>query len=254
MEPSSYDLLASESRMASFVAIAKGDIPQVAWFHLGRKQTLRRGQRVLLSWTGTMFEYLMPMIWMQHYRDTVLERSVRAAVYIQQKEGRAKGTPWGISESAYGVPEEGCEYSYAPFGVPGLAVKGMFAQSHVISPYSTFLSLLVDPPGAYKNLCKMRDLGWLGSYGFYESADYSASRGQECKVVRSWMAHHQALSLLPVCNILAGSPLQRFFHNEPHVMAAELLLHERASNITVDTQTDEQAPVTGAPEAVVAAG
>jgi hypothetical protein len=255
LEPSSYDLLASESRMASFIAIAKGDIPQEAWFHLGRKQTLRRGRRILLSWTGTMFEYLMPTIWMEHYRDTVLERSVRAAVYIQQKEARSKGTPWGISESAYGIPEEGCEYSYAPFGVPGLAVKETFAQSHVISPYSTFLALLVDPPGAYKNLCRMRDLGWLGSYGFYESADYSASGRHECSVVRSWMAHHQALSLLPVCNILAGSPLQRFFHNEPRVLATELLLHERASNtIPLDTQADEQAPVTGAPEAIVAAG
>jgi cyclic beta-1,2-glucan synthetase len=255
LEPSSYDLLASESRMASFVAIAKGDVPQEAWFHLGRKQALCRGQRVLLSWTGTMFVYLMPTIWMEHYRDTVLEKSVRAAVYIQQKEARALRTPWGISESAYGIPEEGSEYSYAPFGVPSLAVKRMFAQSHVISPYSTFLALLVDPPGAYKNLCKMRDLGWLGSYGFYESADYSVSTGHECSVVRSWMAHHQGLSLLPVCNMLAGSPLQRYFHNEPHVLATELLLHERASNtIRVDTQTDEGTAVAGPPEAVVAAG
>src|SRR5205814_592181 len=150
LEPSTYDLLASESRMASFVAIAKGDIPQESWFHLGRRHMLVRGERVLASWTGTMFEYLMPALWMRTHPGTIMERSGKAVVRIQRDHGRRKGVPWGISES--GCTGTNGDYGYAAFGVPDLAMKQIDTTALVISPYSTFLALMVDPAEAVRNL------------------------------------------------------------------------------------------------------
>jgi hypothetical protein len=223
VDPSCYDLLASESRIASFVAIAKGDIPQESWFHLGRGHVLSRGERVLLSWTGTMFEYLMPALWMRHFSGSITERSARAVVRVQRDYGRGKGVPWGISEAAC-IGEGGSGYGYAPFGVPELAAKRLDESELVISPYSTFLAALMDPQPALKNLRRMEEFGWLARYGFYESIDYRHGGGE---AVRSWMAHHQGMSLLAIANILHDSPIQRHFHAEPQVMATELLLHER---------------------------
>ncbi|MEJ7606523.1 MAG: glucoamylase family protein [Bryobacteraceae bacterium] len=188
LDHSSYDLLASESRIASFVAIAKGDIPQEAWFHLGRRHTLYKGEHVLMSWTGTMFEYLMPTLWMRDYPDTIMHRSMEAAVRVQRDYARRKGVPWGISESAC-QSDSGADYGYSAFGVPDLAMKRVDRERLVISPYSTFLALLVDPREALKNLQRMQEFEWLGRYGFYEAVDYSHAGGQP---VRSWMAHHQA--------------------------------------------------------------
>lgn len=222
-EESSYDLLASESRIACFVAIAKGDIPQQAWFHLGRTHTVARGNRVLLSWTGTMFEYLMPALWMRHHHGTILEQSLKAVVRVQQDYGRRRGVPWGISESAC-TASHGSEYGYAAFGIPALAVKYADREDLVISPYSSFLALLIDPKGAVDNLRTMLREGWSGRYGFYEAVDYSKS-GEE--PIRSWMAHHLGMSLLAICNVLYSSPFERYFHAEPQVMATELLLDER---------------------------
>ena len=223
LEPSSYDLLASESRIASFVAIAKGDVPQESWFHLGRTHTMFRGARVLVSWTGTMFEYLMPMLWMRHFPDTITEQSARAVVRAQREYARRKGVPWGISEAACRGREE-CEYGYAAFGIPELAMKRMDSGALVVSPYSTFLALAVDPHASIDNLRRMEEFGWVGRYGFYEAADYSEGGAE---VIRSWMAHHQGMSLLAACNLLFDNPFQRYFHSEPQVMATELLLHER---------------------------
>jgi hypothetical protein len=223
LEPSSYDLLASESRIASFVAIAKGDIPKESWFHLGRGHTLFRGQRVLLSWTGTMFEYLMPALWMQQYSGTITSESINAVVRAQREYSRGRGVPWGISES--GCAAEGTvDYGYAPFGVPALAMKSSVAAQLVISPYSSFLALPVELNAAVENLRRMERSGWTGRYGFYEAADYSAG---DPELVRSWMAHHQGMSLLATCNVLYGDPMRKYFHAEPRVMATELLLHER---------------------------
>jgi cyclic beta-1,2-glucan synthetase len=233
LEPSTYDLLASESRIASFIAIAKGDAPQDSWFHLGRKHTLCWGQRVLVSWTGTMFEYLMPALWMRHYPETIMYDSMKAAVSVQRRAGRKMGTPWGISESAC-IVAGADEYGYAPFGVPQLAMKRMNAD-RIVSPYSSFLSLLVDPKAALRNLRRMEDLGWTGMYGFYEAADYSG--GAE-GLVRCWMAHHQGMSLLSVCNVLFDNPFQRYFHSEPYVLATERLLHERVPS-AVAAEADE---------------
>ena len=227
--PSSYDLLASESRIASFVAIAKGDIPQEAWFHLGRAHTTFRGQRVLLSWTGTMFEYLMPALWMQQYPGTITADSVNAVVRAQREYVRGRGVPWGISESGC-VAGTGGDYGYAPFGVPALAMKQSDAAHLVISPYSSFLALQVELNAAVFNLRRMERLAWTGRYGFYEAADYS--NGHE-ELVRSWMAHHQGMSLLALCNVLYGDPLRKYFHAEPRVMATDLLLHERVPRAVV---------------------
>src|SRR5215831_14918627 len=222
LEPSTYDLLASESRIASFVAIAKGDIPQEAWFHLVRRHTQINGERVLASWTGTMFEYLMPALWMRTYPGTIMEQSSRAVVNVQRGYGRRKGVPWGISES--GCIRDECEHGYAAFGVPELAMKQMDPRTLVVSPYSTFLALMVDPAAAIHNLQCMAEYEWTGRYGFFEAVDYSKAGGE---IVRSWMAHHQGMSLLAACNLLFDRPIQRYFHSEPYVMATELLLHER---------------------------
>jgi hypothetical protein len=233
LAPSSYDLLASEARIASFVAIAKGDIPQESWFHLGREHTVVRGQLVLLSWTGTMFEYLMPALWMRHYPGTISEQSAQAVVHIQRDFASRKGVPWGISESAC-LGGTDCEYGYAAFGIPELALKRTEAESLVVSPYSTFLALGVEPGAAMKNLGYLQGFGWLGRYGYYEAIDYTRSGGE---VIRSWMAHHQGMSLLAACNLLFDNPFQRYFHAEPQVMATELLLHERLPS-TVAAQAE----------------
>jgi cyclic beta-1,2-glucan synthetase len=223
LEASYYDLLASEARIAVFVAIAKGDIPQEAWFHLGRAHRLARGERVLLSWTGTMFEYLMPTLWMKHYSGTILEQSIRAAVRAQKDYGRRKGVPWGVSESACaGV--HGGDPGYAPFGIPALALERRDSESLVIAPYASFLALMVNPMVALKNLRHMDEYGWSGRYGFYEAVDYGSGGAQ---VIRSWMAHHEGMALLAICNLLFDNPMQRYFHAEPQVLATELLLHER---------------------------
>jgi len=232
VEPSYYDLLASEARIAVFVAVAKGDIPQEAWFHLGRGHTLFSGQRALLSWTGTMFEYLMPALWMRHYPGTITEQSIRAAVRIQREYASRKGVPWGISESACLGDEPGVD-GYAPFGIPPLALKTAPTETLVISPYSSLLALGVSPVAALKNLRRMEEYGWSGRYGFYEAVEYTRQGGE---VIRSWMAHHQGMGLLAICNLLFDSPMQRYFHAEPQVLATELLLHERLPS-ALETET-----------------
>jgi len=226
-----YDLLASEARIAVFVGIAKDDIAQESWFHLGRAHTVDHGRPVLISWTGTMFEYLMPSLWMQSYPDTLLERSRAAAVRAQRAHVAGKRMPWGISESAYFKMDDAGNYQYFAFGLPQLALSKNEMESLVISPYSTFLALDVDPPEALKNLRKMSDMGWLGAYGFYEAADFTVSRNRSWhrryELVPAWMAHHQGMSLLAIANFLHHGVVRTRFHSEPRVQATELLLHEK---------------------------
>ena len=223
LEASTYDLLASEARIAAFVAIAKGDAPQDSWFHLGRTHVVKSGERVLSSWTGTMFEYLMPALWMRHFPNTLMYDSMRAIVRLQQKYTRWRKLPWGISESAY-VGVDPSQYGYSAFGLPEVALKRLDPAQLVISPYSSFLALLVDPVAAVANLRDIEARGWTGRYGLYEAADCTSG---EPVPVRSWMAHHLGMSLLAVCNLLCDGVLQRDFHAEPQVLATELLLHER---------------------------
>ena len=226
-----YDLLATESRTAVFVAIAKEDIPQESWFLMGRPHTLDDGRPVLLSWTGTMFEYLMPSLWMHSHPNTLLERSQAAAVKSQQAYANDLAVPWGISESAYSEMNETHHYKYHAFGVPHLALRKPDFRALVISPYSTFLALNIDPQESLENLHRMENLGWLGPYGFIEAADYTPVLRKVFRrrptLVRCWMAHHQGMTLLALANFLRDNVVQRWFHKEGRVQATELLLHEK---------------------------
>jgi hypothetical protein len=232
LSKSAYDLLASESRTAAFLAVAKGDVPQESWFRLGRQHTVCEGHAVLMSWTGSMFEYLMPALWMRSHPDTLLDRAVDSAVRVQQSYAKRRGVPWGISESAYSKTDEAGNYQYGPFGVPGLALNVARAGRLVVSPYSSFLALLVDPASAVANLLRMSRRKWFGEYGFYESADFTGSPGRvfgsrKYELVRCWMAHHEGMSLVALCNVLHDGAFQRWFHAEPLVQANELILQER---------------------------
>jgi hypothetical protein len=231
LAPYYYDLLPSEARAATFVAIAKGDIPQESWLTLERKFTRYEDDPVLLSWTGTMFEYLMPMLWMRTYPNTILDETTQAAVRAQKKFAESKSIPWGISESSCARLSVDGHYHYQAFGVPGLAISQEKPEDLVVSPYSSFLALLADPTSAVENLRGLEQMGLLGPYGFYEAADFTPSRvkqGDTYEVVRCWLAHHQGMSLIAVANTLCNSSSQRRFHAEPMVAATERLLHEKA--------------------------
>jgi cyclic beta-1,2-glucan synthetase len=231
LNKSCYDLLASESRTATFIAVAKGETLQESWFRLGRQHTLCEGENVLISWTGTMFEYLMPVIWEKSHPETLLDRSVRAAVRTQQSYAKARHIPWGISEAAYSKTDEEGNYQYSAFGVPGLALSVSRESSLVVSPYSSCLALLVDPAKSVENLLRMAKRKWLSEYGFFESIDYSLSANflgrRKFEVIRCWMAHHQGMSLAAICNLLNEASFQRWFHAEPLVQASDLILQER---------------------------
>jgi cyclic beta-1,2-glucan synthetase len=230
LEPYCYDLLASEARMAVFIAIAKGEVNQESWFRLGRSHTLYLGKRVLLSWSGTVFEYLMPALWMRSFPGTILEQSERASVVCQQKYARERSVPWGISEAAYCMRDPDGVYQYKAFGVPGLALDPHSSENLVVSPYSSFLSLHADPKAVVRNLEDLSGKGCQSDRGFYDSCHYVAGHGsgsRNAEIVRCWMAHHQGMSLVAACNFLHQSCIQRYFHREPRVKAAELLLHEK---------------------------
>jgi cyclic beta-1,2-glucan synthetase len=229
--PSHYDLLASEARSAVFAAIAKGEIPQESWIALERRFTTHGNEHVLRSWTGTMFEYLMPLLWMKSYPNTLLEETTQAAVRCQKSYAESKSIPWGISEASCAKINAAGHYHYEAFGVPGLAVSRDLSPDLVVSPYSSFLSLHVDTNSAMENIHRMQELGWLGSYGFYEAADFTPSRvnsGSKFEIVRCWLTHHQGMSLMSVANMLCNGSAQRRFHSEPMVAATERLLHEKA--------------------------
>jgi cyclic beta-1,2-glucan glucanotransferase len=226
-----YDLLASEARIATFVAIAKDDIPQDTWFLLGRVHAMDHGRAVLLSWTGTMFEYLMPAIWMRSYPQTLLDRTRDAAVHAQRLYTARRRIPWGISESSYSRRDPAGNYGYHAFGLPHLALRERDVESLVISPYSTFLALHVDSVAALRNIRIMAKKGWCGRYGFYEAIDFSPENPHSWRhnyeIVHCWMAHHQGMSLLSIANLLFDGIVQRWFHSSPRVQATELLLHEK---------------------------
>ena len=228
-----YDLLASESRIALFAAIAKDDVPQESWFQLGRAHAMDQGIAGLLSWSGTMFEYLMPAIWMRVYPNTLLERAVTAAVQAQRVYADDLSIPWGISESACFALDDCGNYQYHAFGVPSLAIHKVDTEGPVVSPYSTCMALPVDAAAALRNLRKLEHKRALGTYGFYEALDYNPARNRSrlrrFELVRCWMVHHQGMSLLAIANYLHGEIVQRWFHSHPRVQATELLLQEKPS-------------------------
>jgi hypothetical protein len=232
LSKSCYDLLASEARIAAFVAVAKDETSEETWFRLGRQHTVCEGESVLISWTGTMFEYLMPLIWMRSHPDTLLARAIASAVRVQQRYGLRRGIPWGISESAHAKTDEQGNYQYAAFGVPGLALSVARAGFLVVAPYASCLALMVDLSGSVRNLAKMSRRGWVGEFGFYEAADYTGSTGRsgrsrKYELVRCFMAHHQGMSLAALCGVLYDNPFQRWFHASFRVQASELILNER---------------------------
>ncbi|MBI4164708.1 MAG: glycosyl transferase, partial [Acidobacteria bacterium] len=227
---SCYDLLASEARAAVFFAIAKGDNPQECWLRLGRTHVRWADEQVLQSWGGTLFEYLMPNLWLKNYPQTILDQCARAVVRCQQKWAALKDIPWGISEAAYSAQDAAGQYQYQSFGIPALALRRYSADDVVVSPYATFLALVVDASPAVQNLQRMKSENWLGPWGFCDAIDFSPSRGNgdaAGKLVQTWMAHHQGMSLVAACNLLTEGAIQNLFHAEPAVAATELLLHEK---------------------------
>lgn len=229
-DPSCYDLLASEARLASFLLIAEGQVPQKHWFSLGRLLTSHGGAVSLISWSGSMFEYLMPRLLMQDYDNTLLAQTCKTVVSRQIEYGRQRAVPWGISESGYNTTDASQIYQYRAFGVPGLGFKRGLGDDLVIAPYASALALMVMPQEACRNLQTLAATGFLGDYGFFEAIDYTPSRvprGKTHAVVRSFMAHHQGMSLLAFEHVLLDKPMQRRFMSAPLVKATELLLQER---------------------------
>ena len=229
-DASYYDLLASEARLSVFVAIAQGQLPQESWFALGRLLTSAGGEPILLSWSGSMFEYLMPQLVMPTYEHTLLDQTAKAAVARQIEYGQQRGLPWGMSESGYNTVDAHLNYQYRAFGVPGLGLKRGLADDLVVAPYATVLALMVAPEAACANLQRLATLGAEGQFGFYEAIDYTPARqrrGESHALVRSYMAHHQGMSLLALAHLLVGRPMQRCFESDPLFQATLLLLQER---------------------------
>lgn len=225
-----YDLLASEARLASFIAISKGDVPQEHWFHLGRQMTDLFNRRTLISWSASMFEYLMPLLVMKNYEGTLLGETHESVVFQQVRYATAIGIPWGISESAYNVRDLQFNYQYGPFGVPGLGLKRGLVDDIVISPYSTALASLVTPADAFENLQRLLEEGLLTDYGPFEAVDYTADRLQTSdrkSIVENFMAHHQGMILVAYNNLLHQNIMQERFHRDLLVRSSELLLQER---------------------------
>jgi cyclic beta-1,2-glucan synthetase len=241
LDNSFYDLLASEARLASFVAIAKGDIPESHWFKLGRPMTSVAGIPTLLSWSATMFEYLMPLLVMRSYAGTLLDESCRTAVLQQMRYAEDRRVPWGISECAYDVVDRHGTYQYKAFGVPGLGLKRGLGDDLVVSPYSTGLAALVEPAAAAANFRRLAQAGAEGPFGFFESIDYTPRHAENAEhpgdetprtrsrgaVVRATFAHHQGMTLVALANALLENRVVERFHSDPRVKATELLLQER---------------------------
>ncbi|MEJ7590487.1 MAG: glucoamylase family protein [Planctomycetaceae bacterium] len=228
-----YDLLCSECRVASYLAIAKDDVETEHWFRLGRQATHIDGQYTLLSWGGTMFEYLMPQLFQRSYEGSLIDTSCRTAVEQQTDYGRTRSMPWGISESACAAMASNSDYQYKSFGVPGLGLKRGLSKDMVVSPYSSALALSLSPKSAMSNLKRLADVA-LGRWGFYDAVDYTPGRlrrNQTANVVRNYMAHHQGMTLLAIANVTDDQIVSRWFHAHPLVRANELLLQERIPSL-----------------------
>jgi cellobiose phosphorylase len=230
-----YDLLASEARLGSYVAIAQDQVDGEHWFSLGRLLTSAGGRVALLSWSGSMFEYLMPMLVMPTYENTLLDQTCKAAVRRQIRYGRQRGVPWGISESGYNTIDQNMNYQYRAFGVPGLGLKRGLAEDLVVAPYASAMALMVEPEAACKNLQRLDDDGQIAAYGVYEAFDFTPSRlppATRSVTVRQFMSHHEGMSLLSIAYALLDKPMQRRFTADPLLRAADLLLHERVPKVT----------------------
>ena len=228
LDTACYDLLASEARLASFVAIAKGDLPAAAWFRLGRQLIRHDGVPMMVSWSGSMFEYLMPVLVMRSFPGTLLHQSDKGAVHAHMAHGRQHGVPWGVSESAYNVRDKELTYQYRAFGVPELALKRGLGRDLVIAPYASALAALIEPTAALRNLQALEQRGALGDHGFFDALDFTR-RGPNARyaLVRTVMAHHAGMTVVALTNVLRDNVWQRRFHDDAMVRATELLLQER---------------------------
>ncbi len=254
-DASYYDLLASEARLCCFVGIAGGQLPQESWFALGRVLTIAGEGPVLLSWSGSMFEYLMPLLVMPAYENTLLDQSCRAAVKRQIEYGKLRGVPWGISESGYNLVDAHRDYQYRAFGVPGLGLKRGLSEDVVIAPYASALALMVAPEEACLNLQRLAAEGYEGKFGFFEAIDYTPSRQrreQASAVVRSFMAHHQGMSFLSLASVLLDHQMQKRFESDPEFQSTLLLLQERVPKNTAfyshTNELSEIRPASNGPE------
>ncbi|MDX1585490.1 MAG: glucoamylase family protein, partial [Balneolaceae bacterium] len=230
LDESTYDLFASEARMASYLAIAKGEVSPEHWFSLSRRLTSINRNEILLSWGGTMFEYLMPLLFMSRYEDTLLSNTYDNVVRWQENYGNSRNYPWGFSESGYGVLNMELHYQYRAFGAPGLGLKRGLAENYVVAPYASMLALMVDPSSSLENLRTLKKEGAFSLYGFYESVDYSNRINEpdaDKTIVKMYMAHHQGMILLSLSNVLNSNRIQHLFHNDPLVQSCDLLLQER---------------------------
>ena len=230
LDENCYDLLASEARLASFFAIAKNDVPARHWFRLGRAVTPIGHGAALISWSGSMFEYLMPSLVMRAPAGSLLEQTSRLIVRRQISYGVSRRVPWGVSESAYSARDLELTYQYSNFGVPGLGLKRGLSENVVIAPYATGFATMVDPQAAVQNFARLANAGALGRHGFYEALDYTRSRlpeDTEVVIVKAYMAHHQGMTIVAIANVLFDGRMRARFHNESSVQATELLLQER---------------------------
>ncbi|MDH6265836.1 cyclic beta-1,2-glucan synthetase [Rhizobium sp. SG_E_25_P2] len=247
LDESCYDLLASEARLTSLFAIAKGDVPSEHWFRLGRPVSIVRGQACLVSWSGSMFEYLMPPLVMHERQGGILNQSDNLSIDRQIAYGKSLGLPWGVSESAFNARDRELNYQYHNFGVPGLGLKRELGSNVVISPYASALASQFKPRDGVANLGRLASIGALGVYGYYDAVDFTEARlpeGQSSAVVRNYMAHHQGMSIAAIGNVVLNGRLRDRFHSDPVIEAAELLLQERAPREIVPVRTpDESEPV-----------
>ncbi|HEM46548.1 MAG TPA: hypothetical protein ENO23_05820, partial [Alphaproteobacteria bacterium] len=247
LDDNHYDLLASEARIASVIAIAKGDVPLSHWLHLDRPLARAGDTRVLISWNGSMFEYLMPALLMRSYPGTLLHQTAAGVVDCQIEYARDKGVPWGISESSYYRFDAAENYQYRGFGVPRLGRKRGLDEDLVIAPYASLLALPVDAGAVVRNVDDLVERGAMGYYGFYESIDYTPRRlplGREQAIVRSYMAHHQGMILVALANRLLDGTIVEAFHRDPRVEGVELLLQEQVPRVPPEEDVAEE--VTGA--------
>jgi cyclic beta-1,2-glucan synthetase len=250
LDESYYDLLASEARLASFLAIAKNDVPVAHWFHLGRSLTRASGETALVSWSGSMFEYLMPALVMQSFPFTLLGETYRSVVRRQMAYGRERHVPWGISESAYNLRDRHLTYQYRAFGVPDLALKRGLGRDLVIAPYATSHAAMLAPRQALENFARLEEKGALGEYGFRDSLDYTRPQpGRKYAVVQTYMAHHAGMSFVALANTLSERLWRRRFHADPLVRSAEFLLHERMPRRLVLEEPQEASPEESLPRA-----
>lgn len=243
LTPSYYDLLASEARQASLVAIAKKDIPVEHWNNLSRTLTSMDGKKGLISWSGTAFEYLMPNINIKKYKGSLLDESCKFMIMSQRKYCNQLGIPWGISESAFNLKDLNSNYQYKAFGIPWLGLKRGLADEVVVSSYASFLALNDFPEEVIENIKKLEKCGMYDQYGFYESIDYTPERvspHQKYEIVKTYMAHHQALILLSINNFMNNGILQKRFNEDPHIKAVDILLQEKMPEDVVITKEKKE--------------